>query len=201
MPNLMTSHLSIYAEAMSSGAADVVHRVAQMCHPRSSDVTTAADEPPARGRSRGLLLAPPVPRGGVTMGIRRGSGPATAAIIAVTLVGFARSAEAGCGCQKPPPPVAEVRPNVTYAGTPVTLFGSSLVEGDDYDVTFTSSATGDDTTVSARVVNRRDLGDGVFKNQLVVPVPELPLGPAAIVARLAGRTSPAINIQDADFTV
>ena len=128
-------------------------------------------------------------------------GMSATALVTVMVVGLARNAAAGCGCQKPPPPVAEVRPNVTYAGAPVTLFSASLVEGEDYDVTFTSSATGDDTTVSARVVNRRDLGDGVFKNQLVVPVPELPLGPAAIVARLAGRTSPAINIQDADFTV
>ena len=104
------------------------------------------------------------------------------AIVAVLVVGLARNAAAGCGCQKPPPPVAEVRPNVTYAGAPVTLFSASLVEGEDYDVTFTSSATGEDTTVSARVVNRRDLGDGVFKNQLVVPVPELsccPSGPTA----------------------
>src|SRR5256886_10772354 len=30
MPNLMTSHLSIYAEAMRSGAADVVHRVSNL---------------------------------------------------------------------------------------------------------------------------------------------------------------------------
>ena len=124
-----------------------------------------------------------------------------AAIVTVMVVGLARNAAAGCGCQKPAPRIAEVRPNVIYAGAPVTLFGASLVEGDDYDVTFTPSATGADTTVTARVVNRRDLADGVYKNQLVVPVPDLPLGPAAIVASPAGHGPHQIRIDDTDFTV
>ncbi|TMA38918.1 MAG: hypothetical protein E6J79_05065 [Deltaproteobacteria bacterium] len=55
--------------------------------------------------------------------------------------------------------------------------------------------------MSGRVVNRRDLADGVFKNQLVIPVPDLPLGPAAIVASRAGHGPPQIRIDDTDFTI
>ena len=55
---------------------------------------------------------------------------------------FVSRAHAGCGCDKPPPALAEVRPNVTYAGMPVTLFHASLQSGQSYDVTFTSGITG-----------------------------------------------------------
>src|SRR5437868_4506252 len=33
-----------------------------------------------------------------------------------------RPAVAGCGCDKPPPPPAQVRPNAAYAGVPISVF-------------------------------------------------------------------------------
>ncbi len=38
------------------------------------------------------------------------------------IAGSAGDAQAGCGCAKPPPPPAAVRPNVAYAGSPITIF-------------------------------------------------------------------------------
>ena len=48
------------------------------------------------------------------------------------LLGQPTLTEAGCGCDKPPPEPAAVRPQATYAGTEVTLFHSDLQSGQDY---------------------------------------------------------------------
>src|SRR5438046_10424202 len=87
-------------------------------------------------------------------------------------------ARGGCGCDKPPPPPAQVRPGVAYTGTPVTLFSPAFVVGDAYTVTFTSGTTGQTLNVSGTIVSRRDLADGHYKPQLVVPLPPMALGPA-----------------------
>jgi hypothetical protein len=73
-----------------------------------------------------------------------------------------------------------------YAGTPVTLFSSSLQTGVTYNVTFTPFS-GSSVTVSTQPVNRRDLADGVSKKQLVVNLPStLALGPASITVKQSG---------------
>jgi hypothetical protein len=109
--------------------------------------------------------------------------------------------QAGCGCTKPAPAPAAVRPNATYAGTPVTLFHSSLVAGGSYTVKFTAM-NGTTASVSATAVNKRDLADAVYKNQLVVNVPtSFPLGPVGITVTQGGQTTPFLSIPDSSFTL
>src|SRR5437867_2005000 len=86
--------------------------------------------------------------------------------LACTLFTTARAAHAGCGCQKPPPELASVRPNATYAGAKVALFSPSFSVGQTYYVDFVSGTTTTRATVSATVVSRRDLADAVYKPQL-----------------------------------
>ena len=111
-----------------------------------------------------------------------------------------REAAAGCGCAKPAPPPAAVRPGVTYAGTPVQLFASFTV-GQSYTVTFTSGITGASATATATAVRRRDLSDGVYKSQLNVRVPALPLGPTRISVTGTTAGGVILSIPDTDFTV
>jgi hypothetical protein len=114
---------------------------------------------------------------------------------------LARPALAGCGCTKPPPAVAPLRPNVTYSGMPVTFFSSQLVVGQSYTATFTAmnGATGTGTGVAAL---RRDQGDGIQKPQLRIVVPAgLPLGPASITLSAVGSPSPVLSLADSNFTV
>jgi hypothetical protein len=112
---------------------------------------------------------------------------------------FVAPASAGCGCEKPPPLPAPIRPGVTYPGAEVTVFSSLLVAGDTYTVIFDSGTAPVRASVSARAVSRRDLGDGVVKTQLPVAVPPLPPGPAAISVEFDGTR--LVSISDAAFTV
>jgi hypothetical protein len=129
------------------------------------------------------------------------SSPLTALVLGLSFLLAPLAAHAGCGCDKPPPAPASVRPNVTYGGRPVTLFSSNLQLGVTYNVTFTSMS-GATTTVSAQPVTRRDLADGAFKNQLVVTVPStLALGPANITVKQSGQTGALLSIPDTSFTV
>ena len=107
-------------------------------------------------------------------------------------------ADAGCGCQKPPPELAAIRPNATYAGTPITLFNSRFKVGTAYSVEFTSF-TGTKTSVSATAVSRRDLADGVTKPQLVVTVPNMAIGPASV--RVSSGKTQILALTDDAFTV
>lgn len=110
-------------------------------------------------------------------------------------------AQAGCGCTKPAPAPAAVRPNVTYGGQAVTLFHSSLVNGGSYTVNFTAM-NGTTSSVTGTAVNKRDLADAVYKNQLSVAIPtSLPLGPVGITVTQAGQSAPFLSIPDTSFTV
>jgi hypothetical protein len=114
----------------------------------------------------------------------------------------ARPAAAGCGCDKPPPPPADVRPHATYAGMPVTIFHPTLKNGGRYVVAFRSGIGGATSVVTADAVSRRDLGDGRTKPQLVVALPALPLGPAAIeVYTQEPARAPLLSAGDDQFTV
>jgi hypothetical protein len=137
------------------------------------------------------------------MAVRRlPSAPALlAALVALPALVPARPARAGCGCEKPPPPPAEVRPSVAYVGAPVTLFSPHFVAGQAYTVTFTPGVGGAAVRVEAVVTSGRDLGDGSVKPQLVVRLPALPLGPASISARRTGQAVRDVFIDDAAFTV
>lgn len=120
-------------------------------------------------------------------------------VFALGMVSQPTLSNAGCGCEKPPPAPASVRPSVTYQGMPVTLIHSSLIVGQTYNVTF-SPMTGPSTTVSAMAVSRRDLADGMYKPQLVVNLPSLPLGPVSITVK-QGKKNAILAIPDTNFTV
>lgn len=106
-------------------------------------------------------------------------------------------AEAGCGCDKPPPPVASVRPAFASPGYPVTVFHPSLVDGVMYAVDFVQGA--EVTTVNVTADTRRDYADASYKPQLTVTAPQLDPGPTRIVVRLANAT--VQDIPATDFTM
>jgi hypothetical protein len=170
-------------------------------------MTVGAKNPDARARAAlacGLHLRS-LPDRTIAGGTHMHRHARNAALVTALSLGLAHLAvppvEAGCGCEKAPPPPAQVRPNVTYAGAAVTLFGSSLIGQQEYTVTFTSGTTGATASVKARVESRKDLADGVVKPQLTVIVPDLPLGPTSIVASRPNQSARDVAIGDAAFTV
>jgi hypothetical protein len=109
--------------------------------------------------------------------------------------------EAGCGCEKPPPPLADIRPNAAYVGAYVQLFAPEFQIGQTYNVTFTSGTTGQSITVQSAPVLRRDVADARYKPQLIVQVPLLSLGPTSLSVRHAGQSDDVFFADDASFTV
>jgi hypothetical protein len=101
-------------------------------------------------------------------------------LLAAAWLALASDAQAGCGCTKPPPPPAAVRPSFAWSGAEVTVFDPALVAGDEYRVTFHPPAGFRSRSVVTTALERRDLADGVVRPQLVVALPELPLGPAQV---------------------
>jgi hypothetical protein len=125
----------------------------------------------------------------------------TSVLVSVLLLG-APSAQAGCGCDKPPPAPASVRPNVTYGDTSVTLFGFGITAGQLYDITFTAMDSTSVTVSSVQAISKRDLADAVYKAQLVVTVPRsLPLGPVGITVKQAGQPAVLLSVPDTSFTL
>jgi hypothetical protein len=125
-----------------------------------------------------------------------------ATILAVALCGALLTsppAEAGCGCDKPPPAPAEIRPRTTYPGALATLFAPGLQAGKSYEIEFAAGTTDQTLLVRAVAVRRRDLADGVDKVQLPVPVPAVPLGPTGIT--VWDGAAQILAVSDADFTV
>src|SRR5689334_18786957 len=116
-----------------------------MCHRdpriRAPPRETRGFARPSRG-ARKLLLPLPDPRLSNreedTSTMRHAHRLAPILLAALLLGSPPRSAEAGCGCDKPPPSLAAIRPNVTWAGEPVSLFSSTFTVGTAYTVTFTS---------------------------------------------------------------
>lgn len=105
------------------------------------------------------------------------------------LLGRSSLALAGCGCDKPPPAPAIVIPQVAFSGLPVTLFHSSLQVGQTWTITFRSR--GATRTVTAAVVSRRALTDpsgATQEPQLIVTVPDIPVGPTSLTASSDGSS-------------
>jgi hypothetical protein len=121
-------------------------------------------------------------------------------LFASTLL-MATEVRAGCGCTKPPPPPASVRPAFAWPGAAVTLFDSALVPGHVYEVSFDPMQGNSGPALEVPAVERRDLADGEMRAQLVVPLPELPLGPAAIRVADATTGELLLVLSDAEFTV
>jgi len=88
--------------------------------------------------------------------------------------------DAGCGCEKPPPAAAPIRPAFASPGDDVTIFAPGLNASSVYGVLFISTWSNEYRLLPARAVEKRDLADGVVKRQLVVPAPNLPPGPTQV---------------------
>jgi hypothetical protein len=108
-------------------------------------------------------------------------------------------AQAGCGCDKPPPPVAAIRPAFASPTNEVTLFSSSLVPGKRYRVIFGEGWPRARRRVWARAEMRRDFADGIVKPQLVARVPGLPAGPTRVVVKRGATV--ILDIPPAEFTL
>ena len=126
---------------------------------------------------------------------------ATALLTGLSLGSLPPSAQAGCGCTKAPPAPAAVRPHATYAGMDVTLFHANLQSDSNYAITFTSGTTGQQEIVYADAVTQRDLADGQDKSQLVVTLPNLPLGPTAVSVQQLGQSGTLLDLDDSALTV
>jgi hypothetical protein len=124
-----------------------------------------------------------------------------ACLLAVTaLLSFPAGAEAGCGCAKPPPAVAPVRPHFASPGNAVTLIADGLVAGASYVATF-HAFDGVEVSVDGVAVSKRDFADGVVKAQLVVAAPDLVPGPATITVTPLGGGAPLLQVAAEDFTM
>jgi hypothetical protein len=133
--------------------------------------------------------------------------------LAFAVLGATHAAEAGCGCQKPPPPRAAIRPFAGYVDQDVTLFDDRLAAGQAYDVRFTSTADGRSDWSRGRARMRRDLADGALRVQLRVSVAEVSLGPCEVSVWSGGQqlfalgsdaftvTAPPIDLHDFEETV
>ena len=118
---------------------------------------------------------------------------------ALLLCGVSGVAQAGCGCEKPPPPQALVRPFVGHAGERIVLFSDQLHEGDHYQVEFASLTSGVTDWSNGRARRLRDLADGRSRPQLRVVVPDVPFGPVRIT--VFGRAGQILQLADSEFTV
>ena len=104
-------------------------------------------------------------------------------------------ADAGCGCNKPPPPAALVRPAFASPGDTVTLFSPANHSG-EYEVEFRNAAGS--KTVTTRAVYKRDLADGQYKWQIVVQAPQMAAGPTSIGVSGPGRN---FTVPSSAFTI
>ena len=126
---------------------------------------------------------------------------------ALVALAFPGPAHAGCGCDKPPPPRAAVRPFVGWPNQMITLFDSRLVPGEFYSVQF-RGADGTSDWSRGKAALKRDLADGQYRAQLRVSVGAVSLGPCQINvyapsngASLNGAQAFLYALPDDQFTV
>lgn len=116
---------------------------------------------------------------------------------AVATIAALRSvpADAGCGCNKPPPVLGAVRPAFASPGDSVSFFPPDNKPG-KYEVRFEGG--GREARIrDVAAVYKRDLADGRYKWQVVVKAPQLPAGPTAIEVKGPGED---LEIQKSEFT-
>jgi hypothetical protein len=101
-------------------------------------------------------------------------------VVLGALLVLAPRADAGCGCDKPPPPIAAIRPFVTWSGGTVTLFDTRLEPGKTYRVFFDSIIDRWEGWSSGVAELQPDLADGRVRAQMRVVVPRLGFGPQRV---------------------
>jgi hypothetical protein len=119
-----------------------------------------------------------------------------AAALSMGALAHPTTGDAGCGCDKAPPAIAEIRPAFASPGDEVTLFSSQLKEGVSYRVRFDGARD-----ITAIPVKRRDFADGVMKLQLVVKAPSLSPGPTEIKVERSSGGSTILTISETKFTM
>jgi len=119
-------------------------------------------------------------------------------LLALIALGAAPRAYGFCGCDKPPPPLAHVRPFVGNPDQTITLFDDRLVPGSRYTVQFTSRDGVSDWS-RGKAVTKRDFADGELRSQLRVAVPAVSLGPSRI--SVYGGDTLVYALDDDQFTV
>lgn len=90
------------------------------------------------------------------------------------------AANAGCGCDKPPPPRAQIRPFVAHTDQTITVFGNVFDNGKKYDVHFVNPIDGSDGWSRGKASRKKDLADGQMRMQLRVRVPQVGFGPVQV---------------------
>lgn len=118
--------------------------------------------------------------------------------LVLAMLAMPRPVDAGCGCEKPPPPRGPIRPSFGWRDSQITLYGAYGTPARSYEVWFYPSAGGADMS-RGRSVRRRDLADGRIRTQLRVRVPNLPYGPCRITVLRDGRKMQ--EIPHTQFTV
>jgi len=114
-------------------------------------------------------------------------------------LGTPSTTSAGCGCDKPPPPRASVRPFVGESDQKITLFDSRLDSGERYQVRFRNTVDGSVGWSAGRARSKRDIADGRTRTQLRVAVADVGIGPVSISVWDDGRELYALG--DHEFTV
>src|SRR5262245_62932585 len=101
------------------------------------------------------------------------SSSALSVVLAAAVLATAPSpARAGCGCDKPAPPRAAIRPFVAAPSQTVTLFNPALEDGATYDVAF-ESIGGAPQWTRGRAERQKDVADGAMREHLRVVLPDL----------------------------
>src|SRR5229473_8526069 len=93
----------------------------------------------------------------VVLGSRNSLARICVLLMVAIYVAMPKLANAGCGCDKPPPLPAAVIPGVAFSGMPVTFFDPRFVAGQQWNITFNSGKVS--ATVSAAVELKRDVTD------------------------------------------
>jgi hypothetical protein len=120
------------------------------------------------------------------------------AAASVIILSVSVPARAGCGCQKPPPPLAPIRPAFASPGDELSIFVPNAAEGRTYSVVF-KSRTNVTTVVPARATIRRDFADAAYKPQLVVRAPDMMPGPTNVI--VMDGPMPVLTIPHDQFTM
>ena len=120
-------------------------------------------------------------------------------VLAATVALRSAPADAGCGCNKPPPLLSAVRPAFASPGDTVTFFPPDNRSG-KYEVKFGEGAGKEVRIRDIEAVYKRDLADGRYKWQVVVKAPAgLPIGPTPLELK-KGRDK-VLDLPDSAFTM